>query len=44
MHCPECGSQKSKVVHSRPEETGRFRERRCKGCGARFFTEEKVIL
>ena len=41
MKCPSCGYTDSKVVDSRPTETGTIRRRReCLECGKRFTTYE----
>lgn len=44
MKCPYCGSERSRVVDSRPtEENNSIRRRRqCDDCGKRFTTYEKI--
>lgn len=42
MDCPHCGS-KTRVVDSRPIESGIFRRRRCHHCDTRFSTKETVL-
>ena len=44
MHCPQCDSQDTAVTDTRPdpESRGRKRYRKCKMCGERFVTIEKV--
>ncbi len=43
MKCPACGTTDSKVIDSRPTETGSIRRRReCLSCGKRFTTYEII--
>lgn len=42
MLCPRC-NKPSQVLDSRPDGKAVNRRRRCKGCGFRFATEEKVV-
>jgi len=45
MNCPYCTNEDTAVLESRdlPGETGIRRRRRCKKCGKRFTTNEKVV-
>ena len=43
MECPKCGSSKSSVKNSRNIELGVFRNRICKDCGYKSYTEEMVL-
>lgn len=43
MECPYCESSSTCVINSRKVELNVFRIRRCKECGAKFYTEEAVI-
>lgn len=41
MKCPECGSEQTKVMDSRPTPFGRrWRRYKCQDCLARFTTKE----
>ncbi|HJC04169.1 MAG TPA: transcriptional regulator NrdR [Candidatus Ligilactobacillus avistercoris] len=44
MKCPNCQSQSSRVVDSRPADSGRAirRRRECEKCGYRFTTFERI--
>jgi transcriptional repressor NrdR len=43
MQCPYCRSEQTRVLESRKDETGVVqRKRRCKGCGHRFATVERI--
>ncbi|MGN1014019.1 MAG: transcriptional regulator NrdR [Butyricicoccus sp.] len=44
MQCPKCGHPESKVIDSRPTQTGNSirRRRECLGCGRRFTTYETI--
>ena len=43
MHCPYCGADDSRVVDTRPAESGNAirRRRECEACGNRFTTYER---
>ncbi|HLC23323.1 MAG TPA: transcriptional regulator NrdR [Dehalococcoidia bacterium] len=41
VKCPNCGTEKSRVVDSREVDAGIRRRRRCLGCGSRFTTYER---
>jgi len=45
IRCPICGSMESKVYDSRGrKETNVFKRRRkCKDCGYRYTTEERIV-
>ena len=38
--CPACGSNRSKVVWTKPKADHYRRHRRCEQCGSWFYTEE----
>jgi uncharacterized Zn finger protein len=40
LKCPQCGSEKLKVTHSR----GWLRYRRCSSCGLRVKSIEKLLV
>ena len=41
MKCPECGSENTQVLDSRPKPSGRrWRRYRCRECLTRFTTKE----
>ncbi|MCL2676902.1 MAG: transcriptional regulator NrdR [Streptococcaceae bacterium] len=42
MHCPNCKSERLKVVDSRPADNMIRRRRECEDCGQRFTTFERV--
>lgn len=42
MRCPECGSEKTRVVDSREAPGAVRRRRQCEPCGHRFTTFERV--
>ncbi len=44
MRCPVCGSTEDQVVNTREPEDASFvrRRRRCRKCGARFTTYERI--
>ena len=42
MKCPECGSEDSKVIDSRPADNKIRRRRECLSCKCRFTTYEMV--
>jgi transcriptional repressor NrdR len=44
MLCPSCGADDTRVIDSRPAETGSSirRRRECEGCGHRFTTYERL--
>lgn len=43
MHCPNCGSENTRVIDSRPAESGQAirRRRHCENCEGRFTTYER---
>ncbi len=43
MHCPTCGSSETRVIDSRPAESGTAirRRRLCEACNGRFTTYER---
>lgn len=43
LTCPLCGSIRIGVYNSRPGEDCVERNRECRGCGARFATQENVV-
>lgn len=43
MECPNCGNLKTTVSNSRKMRGTVFRQRKCKRCGHRFYTEEWLI-
>ena len=43
MLCPDCNSN-TKVIDSRSQPGFVYRRRKCKSCGMRFSTEEKISI
>lgn len=44
MHCPFCGSADSQVLDTRDNPEGIHRRRKCRHCGQRFNTVERVEI
>lgn len=44
MRCPFCGSNNSQVLETRDAPDGIHRRRKCRECGQRFSTTERVEL
>lgn len=42
MHCPNCNSQKSRVIESRPIEGVVWRRRICQSCHHLYLTTESL--
>ncbi len=42
MHCPKCGSTKTRVTDSRETTNAIRRRRKCEDCGYRFTTYERI--
>jgi hypothetical protein len=45
LHCPACGSPSVPVcygVHDR-ETAAKWRKRKCRDCGAKFWTKEEIL-
>ena len=45
MRCPQCGSEKTKIIKTHPRENGATvtRRRVCYSCGHRFRTREQIV-
>lgn len=44
MKCPYCGADKTDVIDSRQQGYVRWRRHKCRKCGERFTTQERVVI